>query len=310
MLGLALLGLMATVWSCEKDHSSSSENVAISIAEATDKLAVDVAELPAEITSYVGSSFAPFAIEEAWYVADAGYEIALEDGRLVYFGEDNTFLGRGPRHGARGCMHGDTLALDSLPAAIGEYVAANYPDATIQTAVSKRGGTVFAVELSDGTTLLFDAEGAYLRACGEGTGGPGHGPSDTLHQDSFPHGHGHSDSLHQDSTHQMSCTSGTAVELDSLPAAIGEYVASNYPDLTIASAVSKRNGAILAVELSDGVVLIFKADGTFVKVCGERPTTGTGDGGHDNDGGGHGQGGGHGPGNGGGHGGGHGGGRG
>lgn len=81
--------------------------------------------------------------------------------------------GGGPRGG---CLAGDTLTTADVPQAALDYIAANYPDLTVQTVVSKADGTVLAVELSDGVVLLFDAEGAFVKICGVRGNGGGHGP--------------------------------------------------------------------------------------------------------------------------------------
>lgn len=295
MFGLTLLGLVGLFWACEKDNAADSMALADEIALSTAKEAIDIASLPAAISAYIADTYAPLTAESAWYVAGAGYEVALEDGGLLYFSEENTCLERGPRAGRRGgCLHGDTLSLDSLLQTIADYVAANYPDATIQVAVSKRDGAIYAVQFSDGVVLLFDAAGAYLREC---MGGPGSHPQDSIHHDSIHH-----DSFPHDTIRpngggpRGGCLAGDTLTTADVPQAALDYIAANYPDLTVQTVVSKADGAVLAVELSDGVVLLFDAEGAFVKICGVR-----------------GNGGGHGPGNGGGHGGhggGHGGGRG
>lgn len=164
------------------------------------------------------------------------------------------------------CMRGDTVDVASLPQAITDYLAANFPTATVVTAVSKHNGRAYAVELSDGTILIFKGNGDLLGECGSlpthpgGPHGPG-GPSDP----GGPHGPGHPGG---------GCLGGDTLTITDLPVGVADYVATNYANTTIQTVVSKRQGLAFAVELSDGTVLIFKADGTFVGTCPAQPGPG------------------------------------
>ncbi|MGI9159113.1 MAG: PepSY-like domain-containing protein [Saprospiraceae bacterium] len=170
------------------------------------------------------------------------------------------------------CMHGDTLDVASLPQAVTDYLAANYPTATVVTAVSKHNGRAYAVELSDGTTLIFKGNGDLLGECGNlptHPGGP-HGPG------SEPGGPGNPGGPHGPGHPGGGCLGGDTLTITDLPAGVADYVAANYATTTIQTVVSKRQGLAFAVELSDGTVLIFKADGTFVGTCPDQPGPGNG----------------------------------
>ncbi len=289
-----LLGLQATFMSCQKEEAANQSASIDAIALAADKQTVAPDLLPTAVLDYIAINHSPLTAEAAWYVRGAGYEVALESGELLYFSEDNTCLDRRGRRG-RGCLQGDTLALDALPVAVADYLAANFPDQTVNTLVSKRGGEVLAVELSGGQVLLFDAAGTFLRECVQGNGpsNPDPHPHDTIHPtDSVPHV-------------QRGCLYGDTLTIADLPTAATDYVAANFPDLTINTVVFRSVRAIWAVELSDGSVLLFTEAGAYIKNCGER-TGNPGDGPGHGDGPGDGPGGGHGPGHGDGPGGGHG----
>lgn len=291
LFGLMLLGLQLIFLSCEKDDTTSQSASIDAIAMSAQKQTVTPELLPADVLDFIATNYGPLKAEAAWHVRGAGYEVALESGELLYFSEDNTCLDR-RGHRGRGCLQGDTLTLDALPVAVADYLAANFPDQTVNMLVSKRGGEVLAVELSGGQVLLFDAAGTFLRECvrGSGPSNPDPHPHDTIHPtDSVPHV-------------QRGCLYGDTLTVADLPAAATDYVSANFPDLTINTVVFRSVRAIWAVELSDGSVLLFTEAGAYIKNCGDRA---------DNPGGGHGPGGpggGHGPGGpGGGHGPGHGG---
>ena len=275
-----LLGLQAVFLSCEKDETTSLSASIDAIALSAQKQTVAPTLLPAEVLDFIAINYGPFKAEAAWYVVGAGYEVALESGELLYFSEDNTCLDR-RGHRERGCLRGDTLTLDELPVVIADYLAANYPDQTVNMLVSKRGGEVLAVELSSGQVLLFDAAGAFLRECVRGSGpvNPDPHPHDSIHPtDSVPH-------------MQRGCLYGDTLTIGDLPAAVTDYVTANFPDLTINTVVFRSVREVWAVELSDGSVLLFTEAGAYIKNCGDREgNPGDGDGPGDGPGGGHGPG--------------------
>ncbi len=256
------MGIVALAFACQKE--TTTDNVADlmnQIATSSDKQQVAVAELPIELRDYVALSFTPIEIEAAWRVRGKGFEIELEDGQNLYFRENGRCMGAG-RGGGGGifrCMRGDTVALSELPAAAVEYIAA-HSDAAIQTVVFKQHGdrVGYAVELSDGTILLFNGAGEFFHRCGEFDGdGPGHGG----HHGDGPHGP------------DGGCMAGDNVGEDNLPLAATQFITLTYGDQTITAVVVKPSGKF-AVELSAGTVLLFTADGLFIKECDGQPTDG------------------------------------
>lgn len=261
--GMLALSIMALGMACQKESLTTSESslqLASSIASASNKTVVGVSELPAEVRTYVDLSFTPVAIEAAWHAKGLGYEVELEDGQDLYFAERGGCLGMsGSGGGQFRCMGGDTVAVEDLPAAATDYIAANFADLTIQTVVAKPHGG-FAVELSDGTILLFNAEGEFHHECGEmGGNGGGHGGHDG------GHGGGHQDG---DGPHGPNggCTAGDSIDVADLPTLATDYIGANYAGETVTLAVVKPSGKF-AVELSNGVVLLFDAEGNFIKEC-------------------------------------------
>lgn len=266
-LGMLALGIAVAFIACEKDGLFSQEELDLieQIAATDDKTTIDSERLPAEVTTYVTSNYAPFLVEYAFLARGLGYELEIEDGRNAYFREDGSFLGdseslrnrrghrphrphRGPRpwhaDGAR-CLRGTDLTLDDLPQGAQDQVAEQFPDAEIVTVVGKRAG-IFGIELSDGTILIYHEETDTLRECGGDDDGP--------HPGHFTRG----------------CMRGDTIDLGELPQTAQDYVTENYPDLTIEVVVVKPRGAF-GVELSDGTKLLFNEAGEYLTECGVRP---------------------------------------
>ena len=260
--GMLAIGIVALAFACQKD--ATSENVTDmmnAIANSSDKQAVTVAQLPTDVREYVALSFTPVEIEAAWRVRGMGYEVELEDGQDLYFRENGRCMGAGRNGGIFRCMRGDTVDVSELPQAAADYITATYPTATIQTVVYKAHGdrTGYAVELTDGTILLFNGAGEFVHICGEFDGdGPG------------GHGGHHGDGPGGPSG---GCAAGDTIDAADLPQTAAGYVADNYPNDNITVVVVKPSGKF-GVELESGTVLLFTADGVFIKECDGQPNGG------------------------------------
>ncbi len=273
------MGIVALAFACQKDNVTSvtdSAQLMTSIANSTDKQSVTVAELPVSVREYVALSFTPLEIDAAWRVRGMGYEVELEDGQNLYFRENGGCMGagRGGGGGVFRCMRGDTVDVSELPQAASDYIVANYAGTTIVNVVYKSHGdrAGYAVELSDGNILLFNAAGDFFTLCGDFDGdgdghgdGPGHGGG---HHGDGPHGNG-------DGPHGTNggCAAGDTLATADLPTAAADYIAANYASETINVVVVKPSGKF-GVELSSGTVLLFDADGVFIKECDGQPQGG------------------------------------
>ncbi|GIV32227.1 MAG: hypothetical protein KatS3mg030_529 [Saprospiraceae bacterium] len=286
----AVLACMIGLWACQRDLLNTNLDLIDSIANDSAATTVGFSSLPSSIVNYVNANYYPLEIEWVYRSDNNGYEVVLEDGQELYFDLQGNFLGDqgdedhtseghghhgGGHHGsgqqgngcAANCIAGDTIATSDLPQAVIDYVAENYDSLTIAVAVVKPSGK-FAVELSDGTVLLFNTDGSFIKVCsgdddGHGHHGQGH------HGGGHHHGPGHG------TNH---CTLGDTLSTADLPQAASDYIAQNYPNDTIVVVVGKANGDF-AVELSSGTVLIFEADGTFEHECGNHGGHGPGWGG-------------------------------
>ncbi len=141
-----------------------------------------------------------------------------------------------------------------LPQAILDYIAANYPDATITEAEQETedGNIVYEVNLNSGEELIFAPDGTLL-AVGSNDGNEGDTDND-----------------------------GTQISLGDLPQAIIEYIATNYPDAVIIFAELEFDGTY-EVYLGNGIELHFDANGVFVSMSDDNDDDGAGDNDDDND---------------------------
>lgn len=120
-----------------------------------------------------------------------------------------------------------TAATTSLPTKANNYVATNYPDATIDyILVLSNSSAKYIVSLNTTEELAFNSDGDYL-----GIGGPflqGHHPGDTIFCDSNGGGHGH----HRPPPPPPH-GKGHGIPIDSLSSTIKDFITGNYPGYTI-----------------------------------------------------------------------------
>ena len=279
IFGVLALSIMGLFFACQKDSQlTTTSDLMNSIASASNKQTVAVSQLPVEVRDYVDMNFTPIDIEAAWHAKNLGYEVELEDGQDLYFRDNGDCLGFGFGHGLFRCMKGDTVTVDDLPADAVNYIGTAYAGLTIEIVVAKPMGG-FAVELSDGTILLFNAAGEYFKLCGEHDGdgdGPhsgGHGPhggGGGHHQfGGGPGGHGGPNGP------SGGCIAGDTIEVTDLPTLAQSYIAANYAGIDIVVVVVKGSGKF-GVEFANGVVALFNEDGEFIKECDGTPPGGPG----------------------------------
>jgi hypothetical protein len=134
----------------------------------------------------------------------------------------------------RGASGGVTVSPSSLPASILMYVSTNYPGTTITKA--ERYATKYEVRLSNLVKLEFTLAGAFIEVSGGGSGG-----------------------ANDDGDH---------IDPATLPVAIKNYIATNYPGVTITKA--EKSATEYEVRLSNGLKLEFYLDGSFKEISGGR----------------------------------------
>ncbi|MEZ4885750.1 MAG: PepSY-like domain-containing protein [Chitinophagales bacterium] len=115
-------------------------------------------DLPTTITDYVTANYSDATIERA-RLGDRGYLVGLDTGVSLLFDTEGNFEGERTCGGGDG-DRGHNVAIEDLPSAITDYIAANYPDTAIERAKTYPDG--YKVKLEDGTKLAFDTEGNLL----------------------------------------------------------------------------------------------------------------------------------------------------
>lgn len=138
---------------------------------------IDLADLPASITDYISTHYEDYTIAKAGTDDEGNYHVKLENGPILIFDADGNFVEarerrndgdrkRDRRRGNGDQEHADdrwtAIDIANLPTAVTDYVANNYPDATILRAGTDAEGN-FGVILDNGIALIFDADGVFLK---------------------------------------------------------------------------------------------------------------------------------------------------
>jgi hypothetical protein len=160
-----------------------------------------------------------------------------------------------------------TATAQDLPLKATSYIENNYPDATIDFVVAYTSSdAAYIVTLNTTEELAFSEAGDYLGNGVNFHGGHGHhGGGDTIFHDSTHwgdtthpgdtthnggHGHGHHGGGHHGGGHHGGGHHGGGIPLDSLSAAIVQYINTNFPGDTIFHAEYDSlcpEGAVIAV---------------------------------------------------------------
>lgn len=118
-----------------------------------DRDAINLANLPQNILSYINTNYPNDSIVEA-ELDDNFYEVELSSGTELYFDAQGNFLGSE--------VDDRPVAIGDLPTAITQYVSQNYPNQTIVSA--EIDDNMYELELSNGVELYFDLSGNFLYA--------------------------------------------------------------------------------------------------------------------------------------------------
>ncbi|MEZ4984666.1 MAG: PepSY-like domain-containing protein [Saprospiraceae bacterium] len=257
-LFVLLMGLM----SCEKETNTSDEALITDIATAADLQAITPDNLPEASQKYIEDNYFDTYIETAESAPSKGYRVTLGLGEILYFNTTGDVLeygetlrpngpfggvhphgpcfrlrrflrGHGGHHDCNGDGEPDgpfAFSVDSLPSAITDYVAANYPDNEIVRAAFRDDRYLTLVNVP--VVLAFDADGNVLAEI------------NPLEHCSRP------------------CNSLTQEEL---PEAVAAYITANHPAATFRRACTGERGTLVMLT-QDGqrIVLGFDADGNLV----------------------------------------------
>jgi hypothetical protein len=228
--------------SCQKEETATDETTIQDIALSTERVSIEPAELPTSINSYLQDYFFDTYVEEAFVVEGRGYECDMGSGDILFFNREGRILEfrnpngpfgpdgpHGPCH-RRGRGFGEPVAIADLPAAIGTYVADNYPGSEMLRAKVK--DDEYYVAISGFLILKFDSEGTFI----------------------------------EELTPIHNCLRRcNPLALDELPGTASGYIAENFADAEFRRACQRR-GRIVVFMLGDEgrIILIFDAEGNFL----------------------------------------------
>lgn len=151
-------GIPLDITLCDGTQISMSEN-------RQNQLKVNDAEWPTNIRSYIASELSGYLVESIIsYDISTGekqYLVTLDNQGQLLFDQNENFV----------CAQGDFttqeddeyIKVSDLPQAILDYVATNYPNATIEKAEFEDGE--YEIELSTDIELCFDSNGVFLKEC-------------------------------------------------------------------------------------------------------------------------------------------------
>ena len=199
---------------------------------------IDPNNLAQIILDYVSANYPNETITSA-EVDASGYEVFLSNGLKLEFDINGNFIEiSGESEGL-----GQDINVASLPQVVLDYIAINYPDQSIVEA--EQYPNQFEVTLNNGLKLEFDLNGNFLEISG--------GMNDNDQDDD-----------------------GDNINPNSLPQAILDYIATNYPNVTIIEA--EEYPTQFEVTLSNGLKLEFDSTGNFIEISGNNDNDGENDG--------------------------------
>ncbi len=158
--------------------------------------------------------------------------------------------------------NGNNINPATLPATIQNYIASNYPTATIVQA--EQYANRYEVNLNSGIELYFDLNGNLISSSSSGSGDDdddGLGDNDdgiAGNQDNDDNGNGDND--------DGVTGNGNNINPATLPATIQNYIATNYSTATIVKAEQYTNR--YEVDLNNGIELYFDLNGNLIGTSG------------------------------------------
>ena len=142
----------------------------------------------------------------------------------------------------------DYIDPDQLPQAILDYIAQNYPNVTITKAERDDDDYYYEVYLSNGLELYFDLEGNLIEE-----------------DDDDDEGYDDGEDEWDDSDDDEGYDDDDYIDPDQLPQAILDYIAQNYPNVTITKAERDDDDYYYEVYLSNGLELYFDLEGNLIE---------------------------------------------
>ncbi|MFY0594638.1 PepSY-like domain-containing protein [Roseivirga sp.] len=192
---------------------------------------VEVSSLPQPILDYLSANHAEDNVDIAGLNAEDGeYVIVLESGVVLIFDTDGNFIEQYTEDDYDDFDDLEEVDTGSLPQAIIDYVAANYSDATINEAFIDNEEEEYVIILDTDLVLIFDLQGNFIEAF--------------------------------DLDFEDYCDE---VDIADLPQTISDYVGANFQGETIEEAWFDDEANEYYIELSNDKILVFDADGNFLR---------------------------------------------
>ncbi|HLF62261.1 MAG TPA: PepSY-like domain-containing protein [Saprospiraceae bacterium] len=218
---------------CQNDDNVLPDEMLIAeIENAQNKVNIAPDALPPTTRQVIEDEYFDSYVETCAHVPGKGYEVMLGNEDQLYFRENGLQLRSGPHgpHRPGPCGRGLIVPVEELPDAITMYVTNNYPDAEILKAKQFPRGYVLLITgrrlLIFNNDLEFVAETYAFHFCDQ---------------------------------------IGHPIDIANLPAAVTDYIATNYPDGEIIKAFAVRGRIVVGVLTPDGrKILVFDADGNFL----------------------------------------------
>lgn len=165
---MVVLAMMVFATSCEKEgiareYTMCEAGQIIAAGERVNETTLNLTEITAQIREYITTEFAGYSIQSASSYQDAAnseyIELVMNNNGVLLFTGQGSFI-----CGDDSFLYGeeeDYIAIEDLPQAITDYIAANYPNDTIDKASFE--DNEYEVELTSGTELYFDENGNFLK---------------------------------------------------------------------------------------------------------------------------------------------------
>lgn len=200
---------------------------------------VDFAALPQVILDYIASNHADEALDIAGMNAEDGeYVIVFESGLVLIFDTDGNFI---ESFTEDDYDDDDLEEVDAatLPQAILDYLVSNHADATIDDAFKDSEEGEYIIILDTDIIVIFDLDGNFIEEF--------------------------------EADFEDYCDE---IDIADLPQAIADYVSNNYTGVEIEGAWFDDETNEYYIELSNDLVLIFDADGAFLREYTEEDDDG------------------------------------
>ncbi|CAN5412102.1 hypothetical protein BH11BAC5_BH11BAC5_13400 [soil metagenome] len=203
-------------------------------------------------TSLTGTTATSTTVSQAVVASVQAIAVGTTSSRIA--GSDSLYvIGTCDAH-----HHTDSVAFSSLPAAVTDYLTANYSGCTTQKAFADKDSTgtlsgyVVIIQYNGKPVgLKFDAAGVFIKVLEQREG------HDLV-------GHGWHEGGHFDDRGGMQHDS---IAIPSLPAVIISYFAANYAQDTLMHAFKNSDSSIVVLSINNGVyATVFDANGVFIKI--------------------------------------------